>query len=75
MNVTDKPGNLSKIIDLISETGANIVSIDHSRITEEILSSKCKVEFVIETLSHEHIRQIIQTLRENGYTAHMESYA
>lgn len=75
MNVTDKPGNLSKIIDLISETGANIVSIDHSRITEEILSSKCKVEFVIETLSHEHIQQIIQTLRNNGYTPHMEPHA
>lgn len=71
MNVVDKPGNLSKIIDLISNTGANIVSIDHSRITEEVLLSRCKVEFVIETLSHEHIQEIMSILAENGYTPHL----
>lgn len=74
MNVVDKPGNLSKIIDLISDAGANIVSIDHSRITEEVLLSRCKVEFVIETLSHNHIQEIMQKLEENGYTPHLEQH-
>lgn len=69
MNVIDKPGNLSKIIDSISNCGANIVSIDHNRINDEVLSSKCEVEFVIETLSHTHIQEIIDTLKTQGYSA------
>lgn len=75
MNVVDKPGNLSKIIDLISDAGANIVSIDHSRITEEVLSSRCRVEFVLETLSHEHIQDIILMLQGNGYVPTIEQHA
>lgn len=75
MNVIDKPGNLSKVIDLISDAGANIVSIDHSRITQEVLSSRCRVEFVIETLSHEHIQEIVKKLEENGYNPHIENHA
>lgn len=75
MNVIDKPGNLSKIIDLISEAGANIVSIDHSRITEEVLSSRCRVAFVLETLSNTHIDEIIRVLHENGYEPQLEHHA
>lgn len=32
MNVIDKPGNLSRVIELISQTGANIISVNHNRI-------------------------------------------
>lgn len=67
LNVVDKPGNLSSILDIISSTGANIVNIDHSRITDEILINRCHVKIVIETLSHEHIETIVQTLHERGF--------
>ncbi|MEG1382557.1 MAG: threonine ammonia-lyase [Erysipelotrichaceae bacterium] len=67
LEVVDKPGNLSKVIELIGSTGANIVSVNHNRIFENALFNKCRVGLVIETFNHEHIDLMIQKLKENGY--------
>lgn len=67
INVLDKPGSLRKILDIIADSGANIVSIDHSRIDEDVLSNRCLVNIVLETTSHEHIKQIMEELRKSGF--------
>ncbi|MEG0265690.1 MAG: threonine ammonia-lyase [Erysipelotrichaceae bacterium] len=67
LEVIDKPGNLSKVIELIGSTGANIVSVNHNRIFENALFNKCRVGLVIETFNHEHIDLVIQKLKDNGY--------
>ncbi len=67
LQVSDKPGYLSQVIDLIAETGANIIRIAHDRETKGILSLKCNVDFHLETISQNHIQQIIEKLSENGY--------
>lgn len=71
MNVMDKPGNLSRMIELISRTGANIISINHNRIQNGILFNQCRVGVVIETNHADHIRHVLQILDENGYHPHM----
>lgn len=71
MNVTDKPGNLSRMIELIARTGANIISINHNRIQNGILFNQCRVGVVIETNHVEHIKSVLQILDENGYHPHM----
>lgn len=67
MNVIDKPGNLSRVIDLISKTDANILSIEHNRNQSKILAGQCRVGMIIETNNHEHIERVLKVLRENGY--------
>ena len=67
MNVIDKPGNLSKVIELISRTGANIISVNHNRIQDGVLFNQCQVSVVIETNNNEHIAEVMAKLEENGF--------
>lgn len=67
INLLDKPGSLQKILNVISDSGANVVSIEHSRLDEDILSNRCDVNIVLETTSHEHIQEIISHLCAAGF--------
>lgn len=67
MNVIDKPGNLSRVIELISQTGANIISVNHNRIQNAILFNQCRVGIIIETNNQAHIDEVMRILKENGY--------
>ncbi|MEG0506284.1 MAG: threonine ammonia-lyase [Longicatena sp.] len=71
MNVTDKPGNLSRMLEIISCTGANILSVNHNRIQNGILFNQCRVGVVIETNDKAHIESVLTKLSENGYEAHL----
>lgn len=71
MNVMDKPGNLSNMIELISRTGANIISINHNRIQNGILFNQCRVGVVIETNNTKHIQEVMHLLEEHGYHPHI----
>lgn len=71
MNVMDKPGNLSNMLELISRTGANIISVNHNRIQNGILFNQCRVGVVIETNDAQHINEVMHILEENGYHPHM----
>lgn len=75
MNVVDKPGNLSRMIELISKTGANIISINHNRIQNGILFNQCRVGLVIETNDQAHIQAVMDILSENGYTPNLVEHA
>lgn len=75
MNVVDKPGNLIRMLDIISKTGANIISINHNRIQNGILFNQCRVGLVIETNNQEHIQQVMDLLSENGYTPNLVEHA
>lgn len=67
LNVIDKPGNLSRVIELISQTGANIISVNHNRIQNAILFNQCRVGIIIETNDQDHIDEVMRILKENGY--------
>lgn len=67
LNVIDKPGNLSRVIELISQTGANIISVNHNRIQNAILFNQCRVGIIIETNNQDHIDEVMRILKENGY--------
>lgn len=65
--VIDKPGQLISLLQLISQTGANIISINHER--EDLRSevNSCVVTMVLETRNPEHVDQIRELLLSNGY--------
>lgn len=67
INVLDKPGSLRQILDIVADAGANIVSIDHSRVNDDILSNRCVVNLVLETTSHAHIQDIKAQLTHGGF--------
>ena len=65
--VVDKPGQLISLLQLISKTGATIISINHER--EDLRSevNSCVVTMVLETRNTEHVNEIKTLLKENGY--------
>lgn len=71
MNVLDKPGNLSEVLKLVSNTGANIISVNHNRIQNGTKFNHCKVELIIETNNRQHIEKVVQLLQENHYIPHI----
>ncbi|MCI8328577.1 MAG: threonine ammonia-lyase [Oscillibacter sp.] len=66
--VVDKPGSLIQLLEVVSKTGANIVSVSHSRDDEQADVGTCIVSLVLETRDIEHVQQIKQALRDKGYT-------
>lgn len=65
--VIDKPGQLISLLQLISQTGANIISISHER--EDLRSevNSCVVTMALETRNPEHVEEIKGLLKNNGY--------
>ena len=75
LNVVDKPGNLIHVLDIISKTGANIISINHNRIQNGMLFNQCRVGMIIETNNQEHINQVMKLLKEHGYQPNLVEHA
>ncbi|MFV0379655.1 MAG: threonine ammonia-lyase [Anaerorhabdus sp.] len=65
--ITDKPGNLQKLIDIFSLFNANIVSIEHLRDSKNILHHLCSVSVVLEMRDSRHKNDLIKYLEDENY--------
>ena len=65
--VIDKPGQLINLLQLISNAGANIITIDHQREDKKSEVNSCIVSMVLETSNIEHSEEICNALQKNGY--------
>lgn len=65
--LSDKPGQLSKVCNVIGELGANILSVEHKRNSSNTEINGCKLHIEMETRNHEHIQVIKRGLREAGF--------
>ncbi|MDO5388521.1 MAG: threonine ammonia-lyase [Clostridia bacterium] len=67
IELTDKPGQLEAVSKIVAGLGGNIVSIYHDRYDMNIDIVSCILDLRIETRDHEHIREIIDKLKEEGF--------
>lgn len=65
----DKPGELANLLDIISDTGANIIKISHNRLSKHVKIGSSVVNIELETLNHDHINRIINSMNEKGFNA------
>jgi threonine dehydratase len=63
----DKPGNLEKVLDFVTQERANIVTVEHSRYDLTVPLRHARVNMTLETQSFEHQQRIIQRLEKSGY--------
>ncbi|RLL44865.1 threonine ammonia-lyase [Oceanobacillus piezotolerans] len=63
----DRPGNLEKILRIISEQQANIIDISLNRIGDKIFPNEAQLSLTLETKNKEHIDDIYHALMKNGY--------
>jgi threonine dehydratase len=67
VELPDKPGELLKVAQILSDLGANVIKLDHNQFKAADRLSNVVLEVTAETNGHSHVEQIIQALRENDY--------
>ena len=65
--VADKPGSLLQMLQLVSQSGANILTINHAREGRNSEVGACIVSLVLETRNSEHVAAIQDALTAAGY--------
>lgn len=64
----DQPGNLEKVLEIIAQERANIITIEHTRYDLSVPLRYARVQMTLETQSFEHQNRIVKRLEEAGYS-------
>lgn len=68
LEIADRPGELTRVSQLIANLGANVTGVLHERTNAFINVNSCVLKISMETRNQEHINEICRTLTENGFT-------
>ncbi len=68
----DRPGQLARIAELISEANANVVEVLHTRHNRNALISEVELKLSLETRGPEHVQRVLERLRDSGYQVRVE---
>lgn len=63
----DKPGELSKVADVIAKESGNVIKLEHNQFVSINRNAAVELRITLETFGTEHKNQIIKVLEENGY--------
>jgi threonine dehydratase len=63
----DRPGQLARTAEIVSEQNANVVEVLHTRHGRGLQISEVELELHIETRGTEHRKQVINALRKEGF--------
>jgi threonine dehydratase len=63
----DRPGQLARTAEIVSEQNANVVEVLHTRHGRALQISEVELELHIETRGKEHRKQVVKALRDEGY--------
>ncbi|MBQ3164021.1 MAG: threonine ammonia-lyase [Lachnospiraceae bacterium] len=63
----DKPGELSKVSDVIAKENGNVIKLEHNQFVSINRNAAVELRITLETFGTEHKNQIIKALEENGY--------
>lgn len=67
VNLEDKPGQLKRVIDIVSKCGANVVSVHHDRSDANMPITSCILKLSLETRDSKQIREIIEHLEADSF--------
>lgn len=65
----DVPGELARISALIGSSGGNIIEVHHQRAFSAEPLQTALVDFTLQTRGHEHLCQIMSSIRDSGLRA------
>ncbi|GAA3590812.1 threonine ammonia-lyase [Klugiella xanthotipulae] len=68
----DRPGQLARTAEIVSEANANVVEVQHTRHGSGLQISEVELELHIETRGPEHRDQVVERLRGAGYRIRLE---
>lgn len=67
IELIDKPGQLKDVSRIIAECGGNVTSVHHERNGDTESVNGCYLRIVMETRNYEHVNQITEALRKEGF--------
>lgn len=65
--LTDKPGQLQEVSEIIAACGANVVAVHHDRADANMAITSCFLKLALETRDHKQIQEIEQKLTDAGF--------
>ncbi|GAA3339966.1 threonine ammonia-lyase [Curtobacterium pusillum] len=63
----DRPGQLARVSQVISDAGANVVEVLHTRHGQGLVINEVALDLSIEARGPEHAQEVIHRLREVGF--------
>lgn len=63
----DKPGELSRVADVIAKQNGNVIKLEHNQFVSINRNAAVELRITLEAFGTEHKHQIIQALEENKY--------
>ena len=66
--LTDKPGQLQEVAEIIAGCGGNVVAVHHDRGDANMAITSCFLKIALETRDHAQIEDIKNRLSEAGFT-------
>ena len=67
VTLLDRPGSLMQMLGVISSSGANILQIEHDKLSEGLNPNETNVHVSLEVGGEEHGNAVVAALREKGY--------
>ena len=64
----DKPGELSRVADLIAKESGNVIKLEHNQFVSINRSAAVELRITLEAYGKEHKNQIVSALQNNGYS-------
>ena len=63
----DKPGQLTRVSEIVSQCGANVISVYHDRGDVNMAITSCFLKLGLETRNEAQIKEIRAKLLEEGF--------
>ena len=67
IELVDKPGQLMEVSRIIAKCGGNVTGVHHERNSQTASINGCYLRVTMETRNYEHVQQIINALRSEGF--------
>ena len=73
VEMRDRPGELARLLAVITEQGANVHAIQHDRTRRDVRIGGARVTLELETRGHEHIERLREAFAANGHQVLVEN--
>ncbi|MBQ7832606.1 MAG: threonine ammonia-lyase [Lachnospiraceae bacterium] len=67
IELIDKPGQLKDVSRIIADCGGNVTSVHHERAGDTESVNGCYLRIAMETRNYEHVEEITQALKKEGF--------
>jgi len=67
VQLPDKPGQLLKVAQILTDENANVIKLDHNQAMVTDSFKKVQLTVTCETHNEEHIQRIVKALEKNGF--------